>query len=57
MSPSCINCGQCDDVCPMEIPVSKMFHKLQMKYQNTTGYVAGIGDEKPPLYSPQKENF
>lgn len=57
MSPSCINCGQCDDVCPMEIPVSKLFHKLQKKYEGHTGYVAGIGDEKPPLYSPMKEDF
>ncbi len=57
MSPSCINCGQCDDVCPMEIPVSKLFHKLQKKYESRTGYVAGIGDEKPPLYSPMKEVF
>jgi formate dehydrogenase subunit beta len=57
MSPSCINCGQCDDVCPMEIPVSKLFHKLQKKYEDRTGYVAGIGDEKPPLYSPMKEDF
>ena len=57
MSPSCINCGQCDDVCPMEIPVSKLFHKLQKKYENQTGYIAGIGDEKPPLYSPMKEDF
>jgi formate dehydrogenase subunit beta len=41
----------------MEIPVSKLFHKLQKKYEAHTGYVAGIGDEKPPLYSPMKEDF
>lgn len=57
MAFSCINCGQCEDVCPMEIPVSKIYHKLQCVYNDLTGYEAGLGDEKPPLYSPQKENF
>ncbi len=57
MSFSCINCGQCEDVCPMEIPVSKIYHKLQRSYADLVGYEAGLGDEKPPLYSPLKENF
>lgn len=57
MSFSCINCGQCEDVCPMEIPVSKIYHKLQCVYNDLTGYEAGLGDEKPPLYSPKKEEF
>ena len=55
MSFSCIDCGQCDDVCPMDIPVSLIFDKLQKKYYNRTGYVAGVSDDsKPPLYSPDK---
>lgn len=55
MSFSCIDCGQCDDVCPMDIPVSLIFDKLQKKYQNRTGYLAGVSDDiKPPLYSPDK---
>ena len=28
MSFSCVDCGQCDDVCPMDIPVSLIFDKL-----------------------------
>jgi len=52
---SCCDCGQCDDVCPMDIPVSLIFDKLQKKYYNRTGYVAGVSDDiKPPLYSPDK---
>lgn len=39
----------------MEIPVDKLFDKIQRKYKNRTGYVAGISEEKPPLYSPKKE--
>lgn len=55
MSFSCVDCGQCDDVCPMDIPVSLIFDKLQKKYYNRTGYVAGVSDNiKPPLYSPDK---
>ncbi|WP_405304768.1 Coenzyme F420 hydrogenase/dehydrogenase, beta subunit C-terminal domain [Methanobrevibacter sp.] len=55
MSFSCCDCGQCDDVCPMDIPVSLIFDKLQKKYYNRTGYVAGVSnDSKPPLYSPDK---
>jgi formate dehydrogenase subunit beta len=55
MSYSCVNCGQCDDVCPMEIPISKLFYKLQKKYREKTGYNAGFGEELPPLYSPEME--
>ena len=55
MSFSCVDCGQCDDVCPMDIPVSLIFDKLQKKYYDRTGYVAGVSDDiKPPLYSPDK---
>jgi formate dehydrogenase subunit beta len=58
MSFSCIDCGQCDDVCPMDIPVSLIFDKLQKKYKDRTGYVAGVSDDiKPPLYSPAKEEL
>ena len=54
MSFSCCDCGQCDDVCPMDIPVSLIFDKLQKKYYDRTGYVAGVSEDKPPLYSPEK---
>ncbi|MGV8144844.1 MAG: Coenzyme F420 hydrogenase/dehydrogenase, beta subunit C-terminal domain [Methanothermobacter sp.] len=52
---SCVNCGQCEDVCPMEIPLSRIFHRMQMKYRNETGFIAGVSEELPPLYSPEKE--
>jgi len=55
MSFSCVNCGQCEDVCPMEIPVSKVYDKMQKKYRAKTGYVAGVSEELPPLYSPEKD--
>ena len=58
MSFSCVDCGQCDDVCPMDIPVSLIFDKLQKKYSDRTGYIAGVSEDiKPPLYSPAKEEL
>lgn len=55
MSFSCINCGQCEDVCPMEIPLAVIYQKMQKKYKDKTGYTAGVSEELPPLYSPEKE--
>lgn len=55
MSFSCINCGQCQDVCPMEIPLAVIYQRMQKKYRDRTGYVAGVSEKKPPLYSPEKE--
>jgi len=55
MSFSCINCGQCEDICPMEIPLSVIYQKMQKKYKKESGYIAGVKDELPPLYSPEKE--
>lgn len=55
MSFSCINCGQCEDVCPMEIPLTIKYSKMQKIYQNRTGFIAGVSEELPPIYSPEKE--
>lgn len=51
---SCCNCGQCEDVCPMEIPLAKIYHRMQKKYQKATGFNAGVDEELPPIYSPEK---
>ncbi|HHT19668.1 MAG TPA: formate dehydrogenase [Methanobacterium sp.] len=52
---SCVNCGQCEDVCPMEIPLTLVFHRMQKKYRDATGFIAGVNEELPPIYSPEKE--
>ncbi|MCS3901329.1 Coenzyme F420 hydrogenase/dehydrogenase, beta subunit C-terminal domain [Methanococcus voltae] len=49
MAYSCVNCGQCSDVCPMEIPVAKIFHKVQERTRKESGYQAGVDDTMPPL--------
>jgi formate dehydrogenase subunit beta len=51
---SCINCGQCEDVCPMEIPLAYIYHRMQLKYRDTSGYVSGVDEELPPIYSPER---
>ncbi|MDD6286456.1 Coenzyme F420 hydrogenase/dehydrogenase, beta subunit C-terminal domain [uncultured Methanosphaera sp.] len=57
MAFSCINCGQCEDVCPMEIPLSKIFQKVQLKYREETGYISGVTEDKPMMYSGEKEEI
>lgn len=54
---SCINCGQCEDVCPSEIPLSKIYQKVQDKYKQENDFVAGVDEELPPLFSPEKEDI
>jgi len=31
MAESCTNCGQCEDVCPMDIPLAKIWHQINPK--------------------------
>jgi formate dehydrogenase subunit beta len=39
----------------MEIPLARIFHRMQKKYRDDTGFIAGVSEELPPLYSPEKE--
>jgi len=45
---SCVNCGQCEDVCPMEIPNSLFMHAQQVELEKMFGYVPGVDRELPP---------
>jgi len=49
MVESCTNCGQCEDVCPGDIPLAKIWHEVNTKIKITFGYVKGTGEEKPPI--------
>jgi formate dehydrogenase (coenzyme F420) beta subunit len=56
MVDSCTNCGQCEEVCPAEIPLAKIFHKVNSNIQKTFGYRPGYDKEqKPPLSVVDKE--
>jgi len=56
MVDSCTNCGQCEEVCPAEIPLAKIFHKVNRNLQDVFDYYPGYDRErKPPLSVVDKE--
>jgi Coenzyme F420-reducing hydrogenase, beta subunit len=44
---SCVNCGQCEDVCPMEIPNTLFMHAQQVELEKMFGHVPGLDMELP----------
>ncbi|MHA1606509.1 MAG: Coenzyme F420 hydrogenase/dehydrogenase, beta subunit C-terminal domain [Candidatus Freyarchaeota archaeon] len=47
---SCVNCGQCQDVCMAEIPIAKLCHMINKELSEMFNYVPGMSvDEPPPL--------
>jgi formate dehydrogenase subunit beta len=55
---SCVGCGQCEDVCPVDIPVSIIFMKVGESIQKMFDYVPGKNlDEAIPLITFEKEEF
>jgi formate dehydrogenase subunit beta len=58
MVDACTNCGQCEEVCPSEIPVAKIWATVNNKVKNTFGYVSGIEDDSPIPFTdfPDKNN-
>ena len=47
MSLSCVSCGMCEDACPMDIPVSRIFTLVARDTQAVFGYSAGRSLEDP----------
>ena len=46
----CVECGECERVCPMGIPISKLNRMLDREVRERFGYVAGLDPEAvPPL--------
>jgi len=55
---SCVNCGQCEAACPMEIPVSKLYHELYKELSSVFGYESGFDiDSLPPISSIADEDL
>jgi len=44
---SCVNCGQCQDRCAMDIPIALMMHYLQSELEQMFGYHSGDPDGRP----------
>ncbi len=46
----CVDCGECERVCPMHIPLSRLYKKVQKDVAELFDYEAGMElDEAPPL--------
>jgi len=45
---SCVNCGQCQDVCTMELPLSRLIFLLSKKIGAIFQYEPGMDVTKPP---------
>jgi len=46
---SCVNCGQCEENCPMEIANSLYMHALQTEMEKMFGHVPGVNMDLPVL--------
>ncbi len=44
---SCINCGQCEELCPMDIPNALFMHAIEADLEALYGYHAGEDMSKP----------
>ena len=49
ISDSCVNCGQCQELCAMDIPNALYMHALQLEMQNMFGYEPGVNLDLPIL--------
>lgn len=45
---SCVNCGMCEAVCPMEIPLTKLYHMVNKELSSIFNYESGISLDAPP---------
>ena len=46
---SCVNCGQCEELCPAEIPNALFMHAQQVELEKMFGHVPGVNMELPLL--------
>jgi formate dehydrogenase subunit beta len=51
---SCIDCGQCEELCPMDIPNAKFMHAIEAELEELYGYHAGE-DMSPPKMAIMNE--
>jgi formate dehydrogenase subunit beta len=55
---SCVGCGSCDDVCPVDIPLSIIFKKVGESIQQIFEFVPGKNiAEEIPLLTYKEEEF
>lgn len=48
----CVECGECERVCPMGIPVNKLKRKINLDMKELFGYEPGVNlEDKPPMFT------
>jgi formate dehydrogenase (coenzyme F420) beta subunit len=47
----CIDCGECERACPVNIPLRMLNKKLEKEAKLLFGYDVGFDPDKPPLIS------
>lgn len=47
----CIDCGECERACPVDIPMRKMYKMLEKDVKELYGYEAGANTDDIPLFS------
>ncbi|MEW5807198.1 MAG: 4Fe-4S dicluster domain-containing protein [Acidobacteriota bacterium] len=58
VSASCIGCGMCEDVCPVNIPLSAIFSKVGESIQKTFDYEPGWDiEEAVPFVTYREDEF
>jgi formate dehydrogenase (coenzyme F420) beta subunit len=56
MAVSCVSCGMCSDVCPVNIPVATLFSKVGHSLQKEFDYFPGKDVEEPAPQGTYKED-
>jgi len=51
----CIDCGECERVCPLDIPIRFLNKKLEKDAKELFDYEAGFDPEQPSLVSSFKD--
>jgi formate dehydrogenase subunit beta len=49
ISDSCVNCGQCEELCAMDIPNALFMHALQVEMEEMFGFTPGVDMTLPVL--------
>ncbi|MCK5409089.1 MAG: 4Fe-4S binding protein, partial [Candidatus Heimdallarchaeota archaeon] len=46
----CVGCGECESVCPVNIPLMELNKKIEKEVKEMFSYTAGMDIEEKPLF-------